>query len=345
LPIIAIASNNAFLDARGGYVFVGSGDFGSEAIGGPQGDGRITLRGISEDDDHPLAQVKCWIASSDAANFNGGIRTYRARGTLPSPSVVGNADLLCSWDVRGYSQAGAGPEADGYVVRGFMSFKTTEAWSGTTANGTSWGVSITPVGSGTMADALILDGSGLRLPRGTLGLPTVQPYIGLNISSLVPLTGNVSQRGIFCAATGDSGATTSIRGIEVQALTAAAAFTCVSAYGVLINSMGKGAGSTVTTNYGLYVDNQTAGVTNYAIYTNAGFVRFGGSIIMASGTNISLFGSQILAARKTGWSTATGTKTRTTFVTDSVTLPELAARVGALIDDLHNTAGHGLIGT
>lgn len=36
---------------------------------------------------------------------------------------------------------------------------------------------------------------------------------------------------------------------------------------------------------------------------------------------------------------------RTAFATGSVTLSELAGRVKALIDDLHNTAGHGLIGT
>lgn len=56
-------------------------------------------------------------------------------------------------------------------------------------------------------------------------------------------------------------------------------------------------------------------------------------------------GSRVLSTRKTGWATATGTATRTTFATSSVTLPQLAERVKALIDDLHNTAGHGLIGT
>lgn len=54
---------------------------------------------------------------------------------------------------------------------------------------------------------------------------------------------------------------------------------------------------------------------------------------------------QVLGARKTGWAVATGTATRTTFATGSVTLPQLAERVKALIDDLHATAGHGIIGT
>lgn len=46
---------------------------------------------------------------------------------------------------------------------------------------------------------------------------------------------------------------------------------------------------------------------------------------------------------KTGWSTATGTATRTTFDTATVTLPQLAERVKALIDDLHQTSGYGLL--
>jgi len=54
---------------------------------------------------------------------------------------------------------------------------------------------------------------------------------------------------------------------------------------------------------------------------------------------------QVVGARKVGWGTATGTATRTTFDTTTVTVAQLAERVKALIDDLHGTAGHGLIGT
>jgi hypothetical protein len=64
----------------------------------------------------------------------------------------------------------------------------------------------------------------------------------------------------------------------------------------------------------------------------------------ASGMSI-LAGGKVVGARRTGWTNATGTATRTAFDTATVTLPELAQRVKALIDDLHNTTGHGLIGT
>lgn len=52
--------------------------------------------------------------------------------------------------------------------------------------------------------------------------------------------------------------------------------------------------------------------------------------------------NQVVGSRKTGWTAATGTATRTTFATASVTLPVLAEHVKALIDDL---IAHGLIGT
>ena len=52
-------------------------------------------------------------------------------------------------------------------------------------------------------------------------------------------------------------------------------------------------------------------------------------------------GVKVVGNRATGWEAPTGTATRTTFATTSVTLPLLAQRVKALIDDL---TAHGLIG-
>jgi len=49
----------------------------------------------------------------------------------------------------------------------------------------------------------------------------------------------------------------------------------------------------------------------------------------------------VVGMRKGGWTAATGTATRTTFETSTVTLPQLAERLKALIDDL---IAHGLIG-
>lgn len=66
-------------------------------------------------------------------------------------------------------------------------------------------------------------------------------------------------------------------------------------------------------------------------------VTFGGGVYLNA--------VRIIGDRRAGWATPTGTATRTTFDTATVTTAQLAERVKALIDDLHATAGHGIIGT
>lgn len=53
-------------------------------------------------------------------------------------------------------------------------------------------------------------------------------------------------------------------------------------------------------------------------------------------------GSQVVSTRVTGWQLPTGTLTKTTFDTATVTLPQLAQRVYAIISALKDS--HGLIG-
>lgn len=59
------------------------------------------------------------------------------------------------------------------------------------------------------------------------------------------------------------------------------------------------------------------------------------------GARLNMAGVSVLNARRTGWTAPTGTATRTTFATSTVTTAQLAERVKALIDDLIT---HGLIG-
>lgn len=68
------------------------------------------------------------------------------------------------------------------------------------------------------------------------------------------------------------------------------------------------------------------------------------TISVAGGVNstgYSVGAAAVVGSRKTGWVAPTGTATRTTFDTAAVTLPQLAERVKALLDDLTT---HGLIG-
>jgi len=80
-------------------------------------------------------------------------------------------------------------------------------------------------------------------------------------------------------------------------------------------------------------DNVGIGTTNPSRKLDVGGSAKATSFVV--GTN------QVVSARRTGWAAPTGTATRTTFATSTVTLPQLAERVKGLIDDL---VAHGLIG-
>lgn len=90
----------------------------------------------------------------------------------------------------------------------------------------------------------------------------------------------------------------------------------------------------------IYTD-QAVGAYCYS----AGALTFhwdGTSIDLNTGKVLKVAGTQVIGPRVTGWAAATGTATRSTFATGTVTLPQLAEHVKALIDDL---MAHGLIGT
>jgi hypothetical protein len=80
--------------------------------------------------------------------------------------------------------------------------------------------------------------------------------------------------------------------------------------------------------------------TSYVIVTE-GKSLFGGNVEISTGNTLQIGLDQIATSRRTGWAAPTGTATRTTFNTATVTLAQLAERVKALIDDLTT---HGLIG-
>lgn len=93
---------------------------------------------------------------------------------------------------------------------------------------------------------------------------------------------------------------------------------------------------------------QPSGGTNFLVLSvsgsNVSVKATQGNFLVDSGFGFIVNGLPVVGARKAGWAVATNTKLRTTFDTTTVTLPQLAARVGALIDDLFSSAGHGLIG-
>lgn len=87
---------------------------------------------------------------------------------------------------------------------------------------------------------------------------------------------------------------------------------------------------------------QNNGTAYFASNTNPIFSMKANGISVSTGATYQVNLTQVVTARQTGWAAATGTATRTSFATSSVTLPQLAQAVKAIIDDLFT---HGLIGT
>lgn len=135
----------------------------------------------------------------------------------------------------------------------------------------------------------------------------------------------------------------------ISALTASGLITASG--GLLVNGGSFASGRIYKdASYGTVVVSQTGAGNDYALLSPAGnlvmFVPTGtfnvsfASLIDVAST-IKVGGVQVLTARRTGWTAATGTATRTTFATSTVTLSVLAEHVKALIDDLIT---HGAIG-
>lgn len=146
------------------------------------------------------------------------------------------------------------------IVQSGATVKTTVA--DITGAGTYPGyfTTLTSTGTTTLGDAA----TDTVTVNGYMGVGgAAVSNIGSKISSSA-LTG-VSQIGFQSVPVGTSAATTQVQGVGSQPGTAAAAFTCASTYAFRANNAVKGAGSTITDQYGVYVDDQTNGTNNYGI--------------------------------------------------------------------------------
>jgi hypothetical protein len=83
----------------------------------------------------------------------------------------------------------------------------------------------------------------------------------------------------------------------------------------------------------------TGGVSIAQLYSN--LALFTENVGIPAGKAFQQNNLQVVGARQTGWTAPTGTLSRATFDQSTVTLPQLAQRVAALITDI---TAHGLIG-
>lgn len=165
------------------------------------------------------------------------------------------------------------------------------------------------------------------------------PTTDAGLSVLNTALAGTTQMGADVAPVSTSAATVAGYGVRARIETPASAFTMAAAAALIARNAVKGAGSTITNLYGLYVEDQTVGASNWAIYT-AGTAKsyFGGEVeidgaLNHDGTSFGLAGAAP-STPQTGYTTFTNLATDRTCDADTVAVAELADIVGTLIEDL-----------
>lgn len=154
---------------------------------------------------------------------------------------------------------------------------------------TAYGLYINPItGAGTNY-AIYANGGWTQL-NGPVGILT--PPVADRAFNIAPSAGALTgtfQYGATIQPEFSSGATTEVRSLNLRVLTEAAAYTVAQASALYILNPSKGAGSAITTSYGVRIESQTQGGTNYAIYTDTGLVRIGDQLQSAVTTGTAPF--------------------------------------------------------
>lgn len=131
-----------------------------------------------------------------------------------------------------------------------------------TVGATNIGIS-SAVSAGANKYNLYMDGTAANYLAGNTGIGIAPATTAALLVSGAGLT-STDQVAVNLGITGSSGATASVTGVLVAGGTAAAAFVCSSLYGMHVINASKGAGSTITTQYGILIDDLTVGTNNYA---------------------------------------------------------------------------------
>jgi hypothetical protein len=225
------------------------------------------------------------------------------------------------------------------------------------SSGKLFDFSLTYIGSNASAIAIQTQGTyGVidNVRQNATSAPALTVGTGLNVTGAFLACSNSIIRGTVEAITVSNGGnifrgnTIQIRdapSVNVVNLTDA---TDNKFFNNTISSTGtttNGIATTGTTSSNVYIGNTFTNVTN-DVATLAEYVQAtasNGEGIADVSTEYRVAGTPVVKAQVTGWAAATGTATRTTFDTATVTTAQLAERVKALIDDLGATAGHGLI--
>jgi hypothetical protein len=224
---------------------------------------------------------------SDAAYFSSGASTQAATFTLT--------------DVAHFI-ANQGTIGAGSTITKQYGYRVAASLIGATNNYAFF----SDIPSGTNRWNLYMNGTAANYMAGSLGIGTTSFVFGggtYNLNLTKNITGTVVAGGMNIGSIVNSDVTSAAIGLNVQVTTAAAAFTLNQLRHISVNQTTLGAGSSVSNQYGIYVDQITNGSSNFGFFGNipAGTNRW--NIYMAGTANNFLAGSLgIGATGLTGYS-------------------------------------------
>jgi hypothetical protein len=270
---------------------------------------------------------------SKAATYTGAVTLYATAGTRFQQMVSAEIDIFNNGvDFVEYLITDTGTAAIGsYTVTGIT---VISQWRpGLVVNGT--GPALNYV---TAVDAS-LNTITLRDPATVAGVVTLKAFnrldengTGMDMVGVGPKQSNTAylNRGAFAFGYKSDGA--GIASFVVQPGYGSA----LPQYGFLVDTALNGAPSV-----GVFtLMNRITNVTAWTVLSSGATFQAG----LASAAEFQVLGTRVVNARKAGWTVPTGTLSRATYDTATVTTEQLAQRMAALLTDLHATAGHGLIG-
>jgi hypothetical protein len=207
--------------------------------------------------------ARLYVSGTDGTNLIETQATGGGLVALRPDGVNGNA-------IR-YGGTGAGS-----AVLRFLSPSDVERMRISATGGLSIGTTTDP------GDGGLITTGNVTLGNATTDTVTVNGYMGvggaasagsgLRVASTA-LTGT-AQFGVNSSPVGTSAATSTISAFFAAPGTAASAFTTADTFGLYVNNLSKGAGSTVTRQSGVTVADQTQGTSNFGIQS-----------LVSSGTN------------------------------------------------------------
>ena len=203
---------------------------------------------------------------------------------------------------------------------------------------TKYGIQIGDVTGGTTNYALytgtgqVRFGDNIRIVNGSLSISTVpsSSAVAIQVNTDHALLTSSTSYGMLMQPTAQ-GTVTNFRVIEARvAISATTAL--AAAFGAYIRTPTIAAGGTITTNYGLHIEGQTGATTNYAIYTNAGLVRFGDAVSVVGNVNLSSGSAFQINSTNVLTATALGTGVTASSLTSVGTLSSLTVSGDLTVD-------------